>query len=304
MLKSIRSKFADRYDLPLSRDGNSRFFILVIAIMTFLATLAFYSGVQLSGVTSNMLNDIEGKATVEIPAVSDVDNYDPNEEAGDVLAFLKTHPDVEKAVILDQEEIAGMVAPWLGNDQGATQAIPLPVLISIEFTNTKKEIDYVDLIARIHAVSNVARLDRHEAWMQSVKNLASLFKTISAAIVGIIIVALVVTVASGIWARIKIYKDEVELLHLIGARDAYVAGQFQKQAFAMTTKGAALGFLCGTVFYVLIQWGVSILLSSFSGSFFSLNVYALAFLMLPVAITVLSLLTTRFTVLKALSAMP
>lgn len=304
MLKTIRSKFSKGYDLPLSRDGNSRFFILVIAIMTFLATLAFYSGVQLSGVTSNMLNDIEGKATVEIPAVSDVDGYNPNEEASEVLDFLKTHPDISKAIILDQEEIARMVAPWLGSDQGSTQAIPLPILISIEFIDSKKEVDYVDLVARIHTVSDVARLDRHEAWMQSVKNLASLFKTISGMIVGIIIVALVITVASGIWSRIKIYRDEVELLHLIGARDAYVAGQFQKQAFAMTTKGALLGFICGTVFYVIVQWGVSALLSSFSGGFFSFNVYVAAFLTLPLAIVVLSLLTTRFTVLKALSAMP
>ena len=61
-----------KYDLPLNNDESSRFLILLITLMTFLAVMALSFSFALGGLIDRWSSGLENKVTIEIPA-EDVD---------------------------------------------------------------------------------------------------------------------------------------------------------------------------------------------------------------------------------------
>ncbi len=300
--KSSRSrKKKKKYDLPLASDGGSRFLLLVIAIMVFLATLTLNTGVKLSGVTSALSKGVHDKATVEIiPDVQNTD-FDIEKEAGKVLNYLRSNPDIKQAALLSLEDVQAMLSPWIG--EGISEdVIPLPRVISIEFLNRDKAVKTLE--QRLPEISPYARIDTHDNWAGSILSLSNALRAASFSIILVTVIALVTIVGSGIHARIQIYKDEVELLHLIGARDIYVAKQFQRHAFSISLKATVFGFLSGNIFYYLCFTIVGAIMNFESSSFFSLAYLLFSFFGFVLFVVLLSMMTARITVLRSLARLP
>ncbi|MGL4313261.1 MAG: FtsX-like permease family protein, partial [Sphingomonas sp.] len=99
-------------------------------------------------------------------------------------------------------------------------------------------------------------------------------------------------------------RGTIDILHLVGATDAQIARLFQRQVARDMAVGVALGALVALVLAVAIGWqlqGISAGLLTGSGGGWLGSLWLL--LVAPLFV-VLTVLTTRWTVLRSLGAMP
>ena len=121
--------------------------------------------------------------------------------------------------------------------------------------------------------------------------------------------AAVLTVVFTTRAGLAVHHAVVEVLHLIGARDGYIAGQFQRQALALALRGGLLGLLL-TVATLLGIGHAGAATALFGERVRLLPALALApwhwllLAVLPLFASLIAMLTARVTVLRALKRMP
>ena len=295
-----------KYDLPLNKDKGNRFLSILMGLMTFLMILTLSASFVLSAMNARWSNGLEDKATIEIMA-QDQNNAPLTQDRIDeqtVAAhdFLKAHPAVENSIIMDKADIIRLVSPWLGDNIGLDN-VPLPGIISVQF---KSDVIFSesDIESALSSVAPQARLDKHESWLNDVLSFTGAIRLAAVLMTVIITVTTIVAVGGAIQSRMAVYRDELELLHLMGASDGYICNQLQRYAFLTILKGAAVGMVAGWIMLMIIGFTAGkmevSLLPEFSLSF----VQILSLMMLPVAIALLGMLTARHTVLRFLRQMP
>ena len=294
------------YDLPLQQDAGAHFLVALIALMTLLASLALAGYLLLDQTSQNWISGLENKATIEIPA-EDKDGkiLTPKAlqtQAETIQNDIKDLGFVSSAVLLDASEVQNLIEPWLGTN-ALTSDIPLPALISVELTDSDSN-HLQTLQTTITSTAQNAHLDTHDSWLTDLLKITGTLK-LSAGFVTIIITLITIIAISGaILTRMELSRSDVELLHLMGANDAYITRQFQRHAFILSLKGTLIG--------IIVSLCILLLLSTFTGGddqsilpTFTLDTaITLKFLTLAAAICALSSLSARFTILRALSQMP
>src|SRR5256885_719438 len=102
----------------------------------------------------------------------------------------------------------------------------------------------VDLAALKKALADKvagASLDDHRAWIDRMRTMA---RTTIAGGIGLVILMLVATVLSVIFATrgaMATNRPIVEVLHFIGAKSGFIAGQFQRHFLMLGLEGGVIG---------------------------------------------------------------
>lgn len=294
------------YDLPLNKDNANLFLMILMSLMAFLVIASLAAAFVLSAMGDRWSDGLEGKASVEIPAT---DQNDLGLSQGDIDTLtdranilLNDHPAIETAQIMDKQDVIALVSPWLGDNLGI-ENIPIPGLISVEF---KKDIvfDVKDLENALKSISPTIRLDTHESWLKDVLSFTNGLKLAALTLTIIIFITTIVTVAGSIYFRMAVYREELELLHLMGASDNYISHQLQRYAFITILKGAGIGMVAGWLFLLFTGWLASRmdinLLPDFTLSWLQIIMITL----IPIIIALLGAITARQTVLRFLYKMP
>ncbi len=300
------SKGRHQYDLPLASSHSNSFLRLLILLMSVLGVLALSAFFALSAMTERWSEGLTGKASVEIPASdSNGDIISPElvrDMTDKVAKILSGHPDIAEVTITEESQVKEMLSPWLGTDiMGDT--VPIPGLISITF-NDDKDIDIKKLEQDIRDKAPLARIDTHESWLSDVLRFTGALQ-FAAILLGLIIgLTTLVAVAGGVRSKLSENKEELELLHLMGATDSYIAKQIQKHMMILALQGGAIGVVAGIILLFIIsliagEVGVNLIPD------FKLGMIQKAFLIfLPIPIAALAMMTARFTVLRVLTKMP
>lgn len=295
-----------RYDIPLNRGSGTGFVMLLIALMTFLAVMAMASSFALSALTDRWTSGLENRVTVEIPARADTGAVRTRAEVRDatrrIETLLKAEPSVAAAHGLTDREIADLVRPWLGGDISLDD-IPLPGLISVELAPGRAA-DTKALEGRIRATVPGARLDAHEAWLSDVLRFARALQLAALLITIVIGFTAATSIAGAVRARLAVHSADVELLHLMGASDSYIAGQFQRHSMILALKGGIAGTVAGALALLVIQTGAGKLEVNLLPGFHLSPIQMAAIAVMPVFAAALAILATRLTVLRALGRMP
>jgi cell division transport system permease protein len=249
--------------------------------------------------------DVSGTLTVEVATAPGdaVEAAEPSRlRVEKVLRLLQNTPGVSDAHALTQEQLIALLAPWLGGSE-VLKDLPLPALIDVT-VKPDAGLDIDALANRIAAEVEGASLDDHRRWLS---RLISLSRSIEWLALGIVTLIGSVTVATVYYATrtgMAIHRDVVEVLHLIGAPDAYIAEQFAHRAFILGLKGGLLGLgltlpILGAIAYFTkaLQGG---LLAELSLPPLGIGAVAL----LPGASALLAMLTARAAAYGALARMP
>ncbi len=227
-------------DLPLSRDASSRFLPWIISFMVYLAALALAATMVLSEASSNWRRGVEGTLTVQVlPAAAEQGGMALTARVQAALRLLRETPGVESAEALSLGQTAALLEPWLGKG-GLAAELPLPRLIDVRLASGAA-VDPAALGARLAAEVPGAQLEDHGLWIDRLIALADAIEAIAIAVMALIGVAAVATMVFATRAGLAIHHDVIELLHMMGARDGYVAGQFQMLSLWLGLKGGIIG---------------------------------------------------------------
>ena len=293
--------------LPLSRDASSRFLPWLIAFMVWLATLALAAVMVLSSASDQWRRGLTGSVTVQIIPTNTADAQTMQLNVEKALGILTASPQVISAVAVPAEKITELLKPWIGSSANTESLkLPIPRLIDVTLTPTINGLvpDTSLLGAQIAAEVPGATLDDHGRWLDRLLSLARAIEIIVFAVLGLISLAAIATIVFATRTGLAIHHDVIELLHLMGAQDDYVARQFQLNALWLGFKGGTMG--------VVIAMVTLLALGSIAGKIeagllppisMSLTQW-IALLSVGVATVIICLITARITVLRAVGRMP
>ena len=235
-----------KQEVPLQDDSSNVFLQVMVCIAVFLF------GVTLSGVLSvnAMLNawneSILGALTVQIMPVvesnKDAAQAEVLRQQSKAVEFLSAYPGIEKAVPLSNRQMNRLIQPWLG-DGVEVSDLPVPRLIDVKI-NKDADIDFMELAEKLSQTAPLASIDNHKMWLDKLIKFAD-----SLRLLAFVVLILVVVVTSGAifyctQTSLGLHRSVIEILHLMGAKDTYVAQQYAR-------KTGILGFLGGVYGLVL-----------------------------------------------------
>lgn len=289
-----------RSDVPLERDASGRFLPWLIAFMVYLAALSLASVMAAHKITARWDQGLSARLTVQVPPPDPVTGRkDMADHVAEVQASLLGTPGIAAAEILPEERIEALLRPWLG-DGVLDDNLPLPALIAVE-TDRGTPLDLGALTVRLERVAPGATIDDHQQWLGNVLDLAETIETVAAMVVLAVSFCAVITVIFVTRTGLAIHRQVIELLHLIGAQDSYIARQFQGHALRLGLVGGAMGLVLALFTVILIGY---LLERTQSGLLPSLTLSAgqvLVLLSLPVATGAVAMITARLTVLLNLT---
>ena len=291
------SLLAPRTDLALDRDASGRFLPWVIAVMVFMAMLSLAGSMVLQSSTRNWQSGIEGHLTVQ---VADLPGQPMAPRVAAVVRELQSTPGVVKATPIDRPGVEALLTPWLGKEN-VTAELPLPGLVDVEVT--PGALDLEALGARLAQRVPGATLDDPKPWLDRLLRLARLLEVVAVSVVAGIGVATGFMVIFATRAGLAAHREAIEVLHLIGAQDGYIAGQFQRQTFALALTGAIPAGLVA----VATLAGIGFVASGLDRSLLpagTISLYGwLALALMPLVAVLIATVTARLTVIGYLREM-
>ena len=302
--------FRPRSDLPLEQDAAKRFLPWLIVLVVYLAALALAGLMVLSTAASGWGRGLTDTLTVQIPPAASTasedgvadSNSSPKARVERALEVLRATPGVAQAKALSREELLALLEPWLGSGQFAEE-LSLPALIDVKL-KVQSGVSLEGLAATLDAAVPGATIDDHKRWFDRLILLVRSVELIAGGIVLLVSLAAVATVIFVTRTGLAIHHDVIELLHVMGAHDAYIARQFQFQALDMGLRGGAVGFALAASTLLALGY-LSARIEAMLLPSLELNASQwLTLAALPFVLALISMITARVTVLRAIAKLP
>lgn len=278
MIASPLKKSASYAPIPLGQDASTKALPPVLCILVLLGVVLLAAGLLSTRFFSSWQAELSGKATIQVLPLDERSlPFDARVQAALKLAQAQDHL-VTQAEIIEQSEMQGLLAPWLG--EGADLGLlPVPALIAIEL---KKEVSVRDLSPLRAEVEKIAgaSLDDHTSWLVSVRQSLMLLSLAIYALVALVLCAVVLIVFLLTRAGLGRYGQVVSLLHLVGAEDSFIIRQFVRHMLKLAGKGVAAGLLLAALVVWTMLWQLQQLLPEQTGFAIELAVGMLLFAVL------------------------
>lgn len=274
---------------------------VTMAVMSYLACLAIGALILVDRAVASWTGSLAREMTVQLRIVRDADIDEQLKKAQDLLMQF---PGVLKSEILDADESVRLLEPWLGTR--SLDGLPVPRLIRV-ITDTASPPD-VDALETALAKIKGARLDTHRKWETELTRMARALTVLSYSILALISVSAIAIVIFATRAVLQANRHIVDLLHLIGARDSYIARQIDGRFLRTGMVSGFIGVGLGLFTFLLLgllgggsEAGVAAASRNLLFSRPELALWSYGFLFLvPVAATIISLVTARVTLMRRL----
>ncbi len=241
------------FDIPFARDGSVRFLPWIVALMAYLAGLALAGALLLDAALGDWSRGVSGVMTVELPPVA-------TGEAGDaavapVMELLRATPGVASVILIPRAEVAKLVEPWLGAGQSIAQ-LALPRLIDVRMDPAHRP-DLAALRGKLATAAPGALLDDARLRFDRLFDLGLSIEFMTAVILVLIGIAAVLTTIFATRAGLAVHQNVIEILHVLGARNSYIAGQFARQALGLGLRGGLIGLILAAATLALLGHAAS-----------------------------------------------
>jgi cell division transport system permease protein len=225
-----------------------RSLVIVIAIMTFLAALAASAAMLVADASSEWRAEAAAEVSVQVrPAPG----RDIEADLKQAAAILRAAPGVREAQIFTRAESENLLAPWLGKGLDLSE-LPLPRMIVVKL-DPRQRPDLTALRAELTEATPTAVLDDHRIFLERLGDMARAVVAVAALIFALIVGVMGIAVASATRAAVATNREIVEVLHIVGAADSFIAREFQRRFLALGLRGAMIGGGAAIVFLFLAR---------------------------------------------------
>jgi cell division transport system permease protein len=209
---------------------------LVIAVLCFLACLFAMAALASDRAAAGWRRDLGASATVQVrpkPGES------PSEAAAKAAEALAGTRGVTEARALDREAAEKLLEPWFGKD-GIPEDLPLPRLVTVDL-DPRRPADAAALNQALAAAGVDAAVDDHSRWIADVRRTGDVVR--AAALGALLLFALCAgaVIAFATRATLQARRDVVEVLHLAGAEDRFIAALVRRRFAALAGRAGAVG---------------------------------------------------------------
>ena len=266
--------------------------------MAYLAALALAVTLTLSNIVTEWSAGLENTLTVQVPDQEDATADQNDRRLLSAVRVLLATPGVESARPIPLNEIAEMLEPWLGSS-AKSDDLPLPRVIDVQLVEST-EIDIDALSTALDKAVPGASVEDHVAWRNTLILLFHALEIIAIVIIFLIGAVALAAILFTTRCILAVHHEIIEVLHLIGAHDSYIADQFQKHAFRVALKGG----IGGTAFAIATMLIIIFLTRDLDASLLPPAglkwSHWLVLAALPVAESYGAMLTARITIMRVL----
>ena len=208
----------------------------VVAIMTFLAAVTSGGVAMVIGSANEWRSEVAREMTIQIRPTP---GRDIEAEVGKAQALARAAPGVVEARAYSRAESDRLLEPWLGSGL-SLEDLPVPRMIAIKVARGA----VVDTAALRQSLAQDvvgASLDDHRGGIDRMRGMARAAIAGGMGIFGLVLAATVLSVAFATRGAMASNRPIVEVLHFVGAKQAYIASQFQRHFLWLGLKGGVLG---------------------------------------------------------------
>ena len=278
-------------------DAREAALFFVVCALCFLAALSGLVARSAYAAADAWTSDVSGEITIRVRG--------DDAALANAVELVKATPGIATARPITRDEAEELLRPWLGAG-GVPVSLPLPRLIAAEAAPTA---DAPDLLRRLAVALKSAGLDTivddHLVWSGDVRKSIDLAGLVALIAVGLLGATGLAVIAFATHATLLARRDIVEILHLSGAQDGYIAGLFERRFLMLGVQAGALGALlafgaAAFILYLLRQSVAQIwLLPELSLSLADGLILGMA----PLVAGAASMIAARVTVMRSLSDM-
>lgn len=281
--------------LPVS-DAREAALFFVVGALCFLAALAALTTRGTYKAAEAWGAQIEGDLTV---VMRDTDRRTAEQAAERVEALAN----VFEARVLSRDEVEALLEPSLGPG-GMPDGLPVPMLMAVQ-----ADMAVGDPSARIADILEELAIDGDVAgnagYAENVRSALGVLRLVALSVVALLSATAIAVIAFATHAALLARKDIVDVLHLSGAEDRYIAGLFERRFWVLALQAGMGGAVAALMITALIVFsgggadGVEAqLLPRLSLDFWDIIIL----LVTPVAAGIAARLAARITVMASLKA--
>ncbi|WP_340644018.1 ABC transporter permease [Phenylobacterium sp.] len=216
-----------------ARDGS---LIFVVATLCFLACLTALTVLATDRAARGWSDQLTGQATVIVRAKG---AETPDSAAARAAEALSGLPGVGEVRALEKEKAEALIAPWLG-DTADLDDLPVPRLVAVDL-DPKAPATPQSLDKALKAQGLDAVVDDHSIWLKDIQRAAGFARWVGVAVFALIAAAAGAVVAFATRAGLTARHEVVEVLHLAGAENDFIARLFQMRFARMAALAGLFG---------------------------------------------------------------
>ena len=220
---------------------------LVIAIMTYLASLTLGAVSMINDTARSWQSDIAREVTIQVRPVEGVDIAEAVAKASQIA---ESYPGVNGVNVIGEDVMTQLLEPWLGSGLDLKE-LPVPQLLTIAIDEDNPP----DLTAmKIKLIEDVpgASLDDHRAWLDRLVTMAQATIVAGFLVFVMMMAATVLTVVFATRGAMSGNAHVIEVLHFVGAEQRFIANEFQKHFLLLGLRGALAGGALAVLTFLII----------------------------------------------------
>lgn len=227
-----------RHETPIVPKNSiaGRALVAVIAIMTFLASLTAGAVMLVLASASEWQSDVSREITIQIRPVR---GRDIETEVSRAVEAARALPGIGDVRAYSKEQSAALLEPWLGTGM-VLNDLPVPRIVVVRLAPGGSA-DLAQLRKVLTDRVAGASLDDHRAWIDRMRAMAQTSVLGGIGILLLMLAATTLSVAFATRGAMATNRPIVEVLHFIGAKDGFIAGQFQRHFLVLGLEGGAIG---------------------------------------------------------------
>ena len=166
-----------------------------------------------------------------------------------VGAFLAAHPDLARRHFVTSEEALARFKSYFTNLSGVVGQLdenPFPPSFEAEVApRSAQSAAFANEMTAVRSMSGVEQVQFDWEWIRQLKRLIGLINVVGLIAGGILAIAAAFTIANVIRLTMMLYREEVEIMRLVGATERMIRGPFIIEGILQGTLGGlfAIGLL-------------------------------------------------------------
>ena len=216
-----------------TRDGA---LVFVVAVLCYLACMTGLAVIAADRAAGGWSRQLSAEVTVIVRARP---GQTPDAAAAQAAEVLAGQPGVAEARALEPKQAYDLVRPWIG-DVADVEDLPVPRLVAVSL-EPRAPASPEALGRTLKAQGVDAVVDDHSLWLKDVRRAAGIARGLGAVVFLLVASAAGAVVAFATRTGLAAQRKVVEVLHLTGAEEDFIAGLF----LARFAKAAAVAGLIG-----------------------------------------------------------
>ncbi|MGL4974483.1 MAG: cell division protein FtsX, partial [Bosea sp. (in: a-proteobacteria)] len=223
--------------------------VAVIAILTFLAALAAGGAIMVAQASIQWRGAISNEMTIQVRPDPRRNIENDLRRAVELASAVSGMAEVKAMPKLDSDRL---LEPWLGRGLDLVE-LPVPRIIVLKVKDGTT-VDLTNLRQALRRDVPSATIDDHRLWVSRLSTMANTIIIAGVTIVLLVLIAAALAVAFATRGAMAGSRDSVEVLHLVGADDDFIAKEFQTRFLRLGAKGGLIGGIGAVLVIAILGW--------------------------------------------------